>query len=74
MALPTHVHLRTGAYKHVASGDDVSDRGPLRVFPGKPYCDRNVVRRSTKGYREKTMQTEQELCAAVIEGWKTTGA
>lgn len=52
----------------VICGDDIDDGGLLGVIAGDPYSDGDVVGRLTICYWQKTMDTEKELCAAIVEG------
>lgn len=65
---PANVHVRCGAYEHVACGHDVCDRRGARVLSGDPDGDRDVVGRAAEGNWKEAMETEQQLGPAVVVG------
>jgi hypothetical protein len=52
---------------HLIGGDDIGDRRLARVVSCDPKGDGNIIGCITKGNREKTVEAEKELGAAVVE-------
>ena len=65
------VHLRASTDEHVAGRDGICDRWMARIVSRQPYCNRDVVGSSAKGYWEEAVQTQEKLCAAVVICCKT---
>lgn len=74
LASPTDVDVFTGPHEHVACGHDIRDRGLARVIPSYPEGDRNVVRGGAVGDGQQAVQTEQQLCAAIVVRWRRRSA
>lgn len=66
VAATTHVNKGCGSNEHVMSRNDIWDRRKTGVVPGNPDSDRNIVDGASKMNWEKTVETEQELCATVV--------
>lgn len=68
LAASTDVHVLARSDEHIISGHNVRDWWLARIISSYPHSDRYVVARSTVGDRQKAMQTEQQLCPAVVVG------
>jgi hypothetical protein len=60
------VEMGTRLDEHVCCGDYIRERRFTRVVAGEPDCDRDVVGLSTEGDREKAVDAEQQLSAAIV--------
>ena len=52
---------------HLIGGHNIGDRRLARIVSCDPKGDGDIIRCTTKGNREKTVETEKELGAAVVE-------
>jgi hypothetical protein len=66
-ASSTDIYILSGLDEHVVGRDDVNDRGLARVFSDEPDGYWNVVRGLPKRDGQQSVDTKEQLSAAIIE-------
>ena len=67
IASAAYIDVLSGFDKHIIGRDDIGDRRLARIVSCDPKGDGDVIRGISESNREKTMEAEQELGAAVVE-------
>lgn len=67
IASATYIDVLSRFNNHLIGRDNIGDRRLTRVVSCDPKSDGNIIGCITKGNREKAVEAEKELGAAVVE-------
>lgn len=72
-ATATDVEVAPWSDEHIAGRDDIDERWLAGILADHPEGERNVVAGAAVGDGEQTVETEEQLDAAIVKGWTAIG-